>query len=311
MSVDVIIPTYKPDERLFTIIDKLLKQTVKPGKIILMNTEQKYMENLFRGRRYDAFDKYLEVHHLSELEFDHGSTRNAGAMYSEADYLLFMTQDAIPYDDFLIEKMMETFADQKVASCFARQLASDDATLAEKFSRSFNYPPVSGVKSLEDKNRLGIKTYFCSNACAMYRRNVFMELNMFPKDMIFNEDMVYAHKVIENGYKIAYEAKALVIHSHNYTNMDQFHRNFDIGASQAMHPEVFEGISSESEGGSYARNALEYFKEEKKVFYFIPFAFTCAIRLLGFKLGKKYNKLSHGVVLKCTMSPVYFRKHWS
>ena len=311
MTVDVIIPTYKPDERLITIIYKLLEQTNVPRRIVLVNTEQKYLESLLRGRDYDSFGKYVEIRHVSEWEFDHGTTRNLGASDSDADFLLFMTQDAIPVDEYLIENMVRAFSDVTIGSVYARQMPAEDATLAEVFTRQFNYPDESFVKSIADKDRLGIKTYFCSNACAMYRRDMFVMLGMFPKDMIFNEDMVFAHKVINSGYKIAYEAGAKVMHSHNYTNMQQFHRNFDLAVSQAMHPEVFEDISSEAEGSSYAKSALKFFINRKKPLYFIPFAFTCAFRLAGYKLGKNYKKLSHRMILKCTMSPKYFKKHWS
>ena len=41
---------------------------------------------------------------------------------------------------------------------------------------------------------------------------------------------------------------AQVVHSHNYCALQQFHRNFDLAVSQTMHPEVFGGIRSESEG---------------------------------------------------------------
>ena len=311
MVVDVIIPTYKPDDKLIQMIQKLINQTVKPRKIILMNTEQKYFENLIRGRDYDSLGKYIDVTHISEWEFDHGATRNMGAVNSDADLLLFMTQDVIPLDNRLVEKLVGAFGDSEVASAYARQIAAEDATLAEKFSRGFNYPEESSVKSLADKSRLGIKTYFCSNACAMYRRDVFMSLGMFPKDMIFNEDMVYAHSVIENGYKIAYVADAVIIHSHNYSNMKQFHRNFDLAVSQAMHPEVFNDVSSESEGASYAKTAVKYFIKQGKPLYFIPFGIACVYRLAGYKLGKNYKKLSHRQILKFTMSPKYFKKHWS
>lgn len=310
MVVDVIIPTYKPDEKLITIIHSLVGQTVPPRKIILMNTEQKYLEKFLRGRDYDSVGRYIDVHHVSAWEFDHGATRNAGSDGSDADFLLYMTQDAVPENEYLIENMLKAFSDEQIASCYARQIATDEATLAERFSREFNYPEVSSVKSKEDKARLGIKTYFCSNACAMYRRNIFEQLGKFPKNMIFNEDMVFAHTVIENGYKIAYAADARVIHFHNYTNKQQFHRNFDLAVSQAMHPEVFMDVSSEAEGASYAKTAFKYFCDNKKPLYFIPFAITCACRLLGFKLGKRYDKLSHRRVLKYTMSPKYFKKHW-
>lgn len=311
MTVDTIIPTYKPDERLLTIIKRLRDQTEVPNRIVLINTEQKYLDNLLRGRSYDTTGKFFEVINVSLREFDHGATRNRGAAGSMADYLLFMTQDALPANDRLIENMVAAFAQPGVAAVYARQLPNEDASLGERFSRTFNYPPDSLVKSEEDKDRLGIKTYFCSNACAMYHREVFERLGRFPKDMIFNEDMVFAHTLIDNGYRIAYAADALVYHSHNYTNMQQFHRNFDLAVSQAMHPEVFSDVSSESEGKTYVKEAFRYFRGAGKPLYFVPFAIQSAFRLAGYRLGKKYDKLSRRRVLKCTSNPNYFHKHWS
>ena len=311
MLIDVIIPTYKPDEKLLTIVNRLREQTVKPARIVLVNTEQKYLDNLLRGRRYENAGRYFEVINVSAREFDHGGTRNAGAKCSTADYLLYMTMDAMPADEHLIEKMLKAFDETGVAAVYARQLPYENASESEKFSRQFNYPAASGVKSKEDLGRLGIKTYFCSNACAMYNREVFEKLGRFPKNMIFNEDMVFAHRIIESGYKIAYAADAEVYHSHNYTNMQQFHRNFDLAVSQAMHPEVFEGISSETEGKSYVREAFSFFREEGKPLAFIPFSVMCAFRLAGYKLGRNYRKLPRKLILKCTASPNFFYRYWS
>lgn len=38
--------------------------------------------------------------------------------------------------------------------------------------------------------------------------------------------MIYAGRLIQEGYAVAYAADAKVIHSHNYSCMQQFHRNF-------------------------------------------------------------------------------------
>lgn len=54
--------------------------------------------------------------------------------------------------------------------------------------------------------------------------------------------MIYAAKAVEAGYSVAYAADAQVVHSHNYTNGQQFHRNFDLGVSQAEHPEILQHI---------------------------------------------------------------------
>lgn len=49
MKVDVIIPTYKPDKGFPEMIKRLEKQTLKPNRIIIMNTEEKYFEKLLYG----------------------------------------------------------------------------------------------------------------------------------------------------------------------------------------------------------------------------------------------------------------------
>ena len=80
---------------------------------------------------------------------------------------------------------------------------------------------------------MGIKAFFCSDVCAMYDRKKYIEQGGFIKKTIFNEDMIMAYKFLMAGYGVYYKADACVIHSHNYSNMQQFHRNFDLGVSQA------------------------------------------------------------------------------
>lgn len=310
MKIDVIIPTYKPDEKLIKIFHMLAVQTVKVHKIIVMNTEEKYMETLFFGRAYEEAARIVEFHHITQWEFDHGSTRNEGASYSQADVLVYMTQDAVPQDAYLIEELIKPLSDESVAISYARQVPAADSSLAECFARSFNYPDRDELKSSADLERLGIKTYFCSNVCAAYKKPLFDEYGGFVKSTIFNEDMIFAAEVIKRGKKIAYASRAIVVHAHNYTNQQQFKRNFDLAVSQAMHPEVFEGISSESEGKKYVLAAFGYFKERGKGRLIIPFVVTCAWKYAGFRLGKNYDRLSRRRILRYTMSPRYFKKLW-
>ena len=42
MTVDVLIPVYKPDRRFARLLQMLKKQTVVPDRIIIMNTEKAY-----------------------------------------------------------------------------------------------------------------------------------------------------------------------------------------------------------------------------------------------------------------------------
>ena len=90
----------------------------------------------------------------------------------------------------------------------------------------------------------------------------FDELGGFVNRAIFNEDMLYAAKAVEAGFGIAYAAQAKVYHSHNYTYRQQFRRNFDLGVSQADHPEVFAAYPSESEGIRLVKSTTAHLREK-------------------------------------------------
>lgn len=307
-TVDIIIPVYKPDKSFFTLIDRLERQTVPVNKIILMNTEQKYFDRLIYGTQFLEKYRNIYVNHLSKMEFNHGDTRKRGVTKSEAPIFIMMTQDAIPADDRLIEELIKPLETKEAAVAYARQLAAENSNAIERYTREYNYPAVSRIKSKEDLTELGIKTYFCSNVCAAYNREIYESLGGFIRHTIFNEDMIYAAGAIKAGYKIAYAADAKVIHSHNYSCSQQFHRNFDLGVSQADHPEVFADVPSEGEGIRLLKQTTAHLWKNKKR-RLIPYLYINSFcKYVGFLLGKHYRKLPKKLVWKCTMSKTYWEQ---
>lgn len=306
-KVDIIIPVYKPDNRFLTLIEKIGEQSIAVNKIIVMNTEQKYFDRMTYGTSFQKDHRNMIVRHLSKREFDHGRTRNHGVRYSDAAYFIMMTQDAIPVDEYLVEELIRQLRKEDVAVAYARQMASEDSSEIEKYTRRFNYPEQSAVKSRADLERLGIKTFFCSNVCAAYNRNIFDELGGFTKHTIFNEDMIYAAKAVGAGYSIAYTAEAKVYHSHNYTNREQFHRNFDLGVSQAEHPEVFAAYPSESEGIRFVRQMIKHLAEVGLKRQIPHVIIQSGFKYLGYLSGKHYRSLPKKLVVKMSGS----REYWN
>lgn len=302
MEVDVLIPVYRPDGKLTELLKRLKTQNYPIHRVILMNTEEKHFPTELTG----IWDR-IEVYHLAKEEFDHGGTRDRGVRMSTADLVVCMTQDAMPADETLIEELVKPFDDPEVWAAYARQLPNEDCREVEKYTRSFNYPEQSMVKTKEDLDRLGIKTFFCSNVCAAWRREKYLELGGFVKHTIFNEDMILAGTMIKQGGKIAYCAKAKVIHSHNYSAFQQFHRNFDLAVSQTMYPEVFGGIRSESEGIKLVKKSLSYCIKIGKPWLMIQVVTQSAGKLLGYKMGQRYRSLPMWLILRCTMSPSFWR----
>lgn len=305
--VDVVIPTYKPQQKYLDLLRMLAEQTIAVNRIIVMNTEEKYYEALTYGNKAVKRYRNVEVYHISKREFDHGNTRNRAVKKSKAPYFVCITQDAVPADEYLIENLIRPLQRDDVAVSYGRQLPEADCLPIERFTREFNYPEESCIKGKDDIDRLGIKTFFCSNACAAYKRDVFEERGGFLHHTIFNEDMIYAAGAVLAGWKIAYAADARVYHSHNYSWKEYFHRNVDLGVSQADHPEIFEQVKSESEGIRLVKMTAQWLKENGYGNQ-IPLLFwNSGWKYLGYQIGKHYQKLPRAFVKKCSMNRSYFR----
>ena len=213
-TVDVMIPTYKPGQEFAELLPRLLKQTYPIRSIRVVNTGKK-----FWNPAWEQLSDKIMVEHIQPSEFDHGGTRRAMAESSDADLLLFMTQDAMPYDNACVEHLVEKFSLPHVKAAYARQLPRDDCRTLERFTRGFNYPDESDIKDAGDLPKLGVKTFFCSNVCAMYDRRTYEELGGFVESTLFNEDMIYAGHLVQAGYAIAYAAHQAGFENDNLEEM--------------------------------------------------------------------------------------------
>ena len=304
MKVDAVIPAYKPGHDLRELVEKLLDQTVRLGRIIIINTDREY----FDEKEY-LIAPAVEVVHITRHEFDHAGTRDMGLRMSDADYVLFMTMDAIPKDNYLVEKLLSGFrrADN-IAVSYARQLPKKDCNRIEQITREFNYPAQSRVQTSDDIKELGIKAYFCSDVCAMYDTSIYRSLGGFKAPAIFYEDMVYAAGALDAGYAVSYCADALVYHSHNYTGRQYYRRNFDLGVSQADHPEIFERFNVKGTGMQLVRKSLAQICRSGTPADIIRLVYYSGMKYLGFRKGKNYHKLSLESCLKHTSDKEYWNR---
>ncbi len=331
-TIDVVIPTYKPDKQFREVLRKLMSQSCPPRQILLINTEKElFDEELLEGldkapipeqcvrdeeagatgsagtaQRICSAQPVIRIRHIRKMEFDHGGTRHMAAEMLDGDMILFMTQDAVPENSRLIESLLKPFENPQVCVSYARQLPRRDCRLLERYTRSFNYPAISRIKTAKDLEVLGIKTMFCSNVCAMYRRSAYEEYGGFERHTIFNEDMIFAGKLIRAGKAVAYCADAEVIHSHNYSGSMQFHRNFDLGVSQAEHPEIFEVASSESEGIRLIQKTAGYLIRKGRPWLLFSLIWQSGCKYLGYRLGKNYRRLPMSLVRACSMNKDYW-----
>ena len=314
--IDVVIPVYRPDEKFDRLIEKLVKQRIRPESIIIMYTLTGVDENeivrftdhinelLMKNGEPD--DTFIKVYPVAKKDFNHGLTRNEGASHGHSPYILMMTMDAVPADDRLTERLLKMIENTPDAGqAYARQKTDSEAPEYIRLTQYFNYPKESLVKSRDDYKKLGIKTIFCSDVCCMYRRDVFEYIGGF-EETFFNEDMIFARKAIDAGYKVCYTADASVIHYHKYSCKKQRKRNFDIAVSQKMHPEVFSDLSSVKEGSRMVREIMGKLFRKKKFFQLFYYFFLSANKFIGYRLGRNYRKLPKSLCKHLSDTPSYW-----
>lgn len=301
MSISVIIPTRNAEMYMPNLLNRLMKQSKPIKEIIVVDTASKDKTRDI-CESYD-FVKFIQI---NDGEFDHGGTRNRAAKEATGDILVFMTQDAIPENEYFIEAMIKELDKNDVVASYGRQIAREDASVLEKFARNFNYNDKELIKSKSDIEMLGIKAFFMTNVCSAFVAKEFWSIGGFPEKTILNEDMIISSKFILSDKKVHYSAKARVIHSHNYTYMQQFKRNFDIAVSLVDYSEILKYAKSESEGVKYVKKAIKHLFETRKAYLIPHLILDSGFRFLGYKAGMNYKKIPMKYVKKMSMHSFYF-----
>jgi rhamnosyltransferase len=301
IKITAIIPTLNGGGILRRLLGQLAVQTLPIDEILIVDSSSDD-NTVSVAREFGA-----RVIVIKRENFDHGSTRSMAARESSGDYLLYFTQDAVPQNDSLVEQLLAPLLkDEQVVLCYGRQIATSEASLFAKTLRQFNYPDRSEIRCFSDKTKKGLKTAFASNSCAVYNKKILEKAGYFTEGLIFGEDTCIAGKLLSSGYQIAYAAEATVIHSHNYTLAQEFHRSFDIGVLHRTESWLLTTYGkAEGEGFKYIKFELAAIQKNRK-FQLIP-AFFCRnlAKFSGYKLGSMYYVLPHWLAAKLSMN-----KNW-
>lgn len=278
MTIDIICPLYNAENDIERLNKSILSQKgVNINKIRYILTECK-----------DDSEKKLkelkiEYKKIKKEEFSHGYTREQAVYESDADIVVFVTQDVIIKREDWLFNLTKDIQNGKVDACYSRQICTNNTI--EKYTRESNYPEKSKIVSKEDINKLGLKTFFFSDASSAIKRETFIKLNGYDgKKLVINEDMYIAYKLITKGYKIKYCADSEVIHSHVFTLKQYYDRYKDTGKFFKEN-DYLNKYKVNQAGGSLAIYILRRAWQDKNWKVLIKFIPNMAVRFIGMKVG--------------------------
>lgn len=279
MNIDIICPLYNAEKDIERLHKSLLKQkNVQINKIKYVLTESK-----------DDTEKILKKLNINykkikKEEFSHGLTREIEAFESITDIIVFVTQDVIIEKEDWLFNLTKDIISGEVDACYSRQICTNNTI--EKYTRECNYPKESKIVSKDDIEKLGLKTFFFSDASSAIKRETFVKLNGYDhKNLIISEDMYIAYKLITNGYKIKYCADSEVIHSHVFTLKQYYNRYKDTGKFFKENS-YLNNYKVNQVGGNMAKYILKRAWQEKNWGVLVKYIPNMAARFIGMKVGR-------------------------
>lgn len=278
--IDIVCPLYNAEEYIEDLYKSLLIQKdVNVGKILFLLTESK-----------DNSEQLLKINKcnyeiIKKSEFSHSLTREKAAMKSNADIVCFITQDVVIKDDKWLYNLTKNILKGNCAAAYSRQITKYNNI--EKYTRERNYPDYSFMRSKNDVEKYGLRTFFFSDAASAVDLKAFKKVKGYDsKKLTISEDMYLAYKLITNGYKISYESDSIVYHSHNFT-LKQIYDRYKLTGMFFKENSYLDKYGTNSSGADLAKYVLKRIVQEKNIKMFFRYPFDMAARLFGMKAGKR------------------------
>ena len=231
MDVSICIPAKNGGELFRQVLEAVFRQRTRLRYEVICVDSGSTDGTLEIIRSYPE----IRLKQIAPETFGHGKTRNLAASLGTGEFIVFLTQDAIPAWEGWLEEMVGAIrTDERIALCFGIHYPYPDCNPLDRrdIEGHFrNFGKTNTVYWLEDPERYAREEgyrhllAFSSDNNACLRRSVFEQ---FPyPDAEFAEDQIWTRQMMEKGYRKIYCPYAPVYHSHNYPAGEYFRRYYD------------------------------------------------------------------------------------
>jgi len=228
IDISVVVPVKNGQRYLDPLLKEVFSQEIDANFEVVIVDSGSTDNTLNIIKRYPA-----SLYEIRGTEFNHGLTRNLAISKAQGKYVVLMTQDAVPYDNQWMRRLVDNLAsDERLAGVYSRHIPHKDSCALTKMIEKNFFTSEAGrresrITGRQDYNRLTPqeKHRFCSfdNVSACIRKSIWQEI-AFP-ETDFAEDLEWSKKVLEAGYGIVFEPDSVVYHSHDFSISGWYNRN--------------------------------------------------------------------------------------
>jgi rhamnosyltransferase len=208
-ETSIIVRTLNEEKFLPHLLEGIRAQNYTDWEIIVVDS----------GSRDDTLNiaaRYTEhILHIDLADFTFGRALNLGCQHARGRYLVLVSAHVYPASNNWLGDLVEPFSEPAVAMVYGRQRAGDENRLSERMDLYRNYGPTSRVL-VDQPNG--------NNGNAAVRGELWLE-EPFDESLPGLEDIDWARKFQQRGYRIYYAADAAAYHIHE-ESLRQVYRRF-------------------------------------------------------------------------------------
>lgn len=299
MKVTIFIPTKNAGPNFENVLHAIFNQKEKDFELLIIDSGS-------TDQTVKIIEKFPKIifKQIRPEKFGHAQTRNFAVEYSRSEYMVFLSQDAIPHDEYWLSELLAPFTqkkDERLVAVFSKQIPYPGSMSHEKLFYETHFD--NKEKIYQKNNRL--EDYFFSNVSSCIKREILIKYP-FDTNIHFSEDRKFVLDIFEDGYKTLYNPKSKVIHSHNYGPLKTIRRYFDSALSLEM-------IFYQKFNYFPKQGARYIFKELKHICKTNPLSLPYVLllnasKITGVLLAKIHRKIPRSLFKILTSTPYFFNQ---
>lgn len=208
-TASVVIRCYNEEEHIGRLLSGVMEQTLVDDTEIIVVDSGSTDATVTIASQFPT-----TVVSVDPEDFSFGRALNLGCTEASGEFIVAASAHVYPvYEDWL-ERLLAPFEDPEVALSYGKQRGNEVTKYSEHQVFKKWFPESSDY----DQDHP-----FCNNANAAIRRALWEEMP-YNEDLTGLEDLDWANRAVQRGYKIAYVADAPIIHVHVETPSDILNR---------------------------------------------------------------------------------------
>jgi rhamnosyltransferase len=201
----VTVLTKNPGHGFRATLDAIFKQACSAAFEVVMVDSGSTDGTLALAEQYP-----VRIHSIAPREFNFGRTRDHVFSLTSGEFIVAISQDAVPVGTSWLEDLIRPFADRDIAVVQGGEKVPDDRELFYWDKIGFFYYTRECHRWRANHGDVGVSFVNCA-----IRRSVWEENRLSDIEMM--EDKVFQAMLDARGRRICRQPSAMVFHAHSYS----------------------------------------------------------------------------------------------